>query len=285
MMNYSGSKWLVRMNAIIMIVLTNCSYFAEPLELTSEHFKFNATTYTSTIEEMQEGINHAEQLYNTLSSIIPSDYPLDSIIVVQLNGNYRSQGPYVDGNGTIQLWRYSEEEGGYWALFPHELVHAIGFDTAVKLGMLEWASLGFYNEAWAEYMAQLIAPEKTGFPFYGFDEDIVVGHWVSQGGPTLASLRSSHNELNLACSLQSYTMRASWFRYVDETYGRQLALEIMYGGREMKPATVEEILGEDLDVVDKGWREWVLKRYNEHPETESQTSNYLDKVGWYVPCQ
>ncbi|WP_445386164.1 hypothetical protein ACT6NV_04995 [Robiginitalea sp. IMCC44478] len=232
---------------------------------------------------MQDGILKAEELYNALDQIIPPDFPLDSVIIVQLNGNIRSQTPYVDGEGTIQLWRYPAEEGGYWALFAHELVHAIAFDAAVKAGALEWESLGFYNEGWAEYASRLIDPAKTGFPFYGFDETVVAGYWASQEGPTLAELRNSHEELNLACACQTYPLRASWFRYVDETYGREAVLEIMYGGREMTPEVVAEILGDSLSEVDRAWRAWVLKGYALHPKADARADAYLNKIGC-EPC-
>ncbi|MEP1306893.1 MAG: hypothetical protein ABJK35_03675 [Balneola sp.] len=270
---------------MIMLVMSGCSFFAKPLELSSEHFLFTATTQTSSMEEMQEGIKRAEELYIALTKIIPTDFQLDSVIVVKLNGNYENQGPYVDGDGTIQLWRYSDAEGGYWSLFTHELVHAISFDTSVKLGALDWSSLGFYNEAWAEYVAQLIDPEKTGFPFYGFNENVVAGHWVLQGGLTLALLRTSHEELNLSCAHQSYTMRASWFRFVDEVYGRQATLDIMYGGREMTPAVVEEILGNSLEVVDDAWQTWVLERYSSHSEADTESTSYRAYISYYQPCK
>ncbi len=270
---------------MILFVMSGCSFFAKPLELSSEHFLFTATTQTSSMEEMQEGIKRAEELYIALTKIFPTDFQLDSIIVVKLNGNYESQGPYVDGDGTIELWRYSAAEGGYWSLFTHELVHAIAFDTSAKLGALEWASLGFYNEAWAEYVAQLIDPEKTGFPFYGFNENVVAGHWVSQGGPTLALLRTSHEELNLSCAHQSYTMRASWFRFVDETYGRHAALDIMYGGREMTSEVVEEILGDSLLIVDDAWQTWVLERYALYPGADAEAASYRGNISYYQPCQ
>ncbi|MEQ9092348.1 MAG: hypothetical protein RIE52_14745 [Balneola sp.] len=160
---YIGIRTFGGISALMIIfMMSGCSFFAKPLELSSEHFLFTATTQTSSMEEMQEGINKAEKLYSALTKIIPSDYQLDSVIVVQLNGNYRTQGPYVDGDGTIQLWRYSDAEDGYWSLFTHELVHAIAFDTSVKLGALEWGSLGFYNEAWAEYVAPKISEVFSG---------------------------------------------------------------------------------------------------------------------------
>ncbi len=269
---------------LVIFLFSGCNYFAEPIELTSEHFHFKGTSYTSSKEEMQYGIQRAEELYTALSEIIPSDFPLDSIIVVTLNGNLRNQSPYVDEEGTIQLWRYPEEEGGYWALFAHELVHAIAFDAAVKAGALEWESLGFYNEGWAEYAAQLIDPGKTGFPLYGYEEDIVAGHWVLQKGPLPEEMRNSHEELNLSCACQTYPQRSSWFRYLDKTYGREAVLEIMYGGREMTPDRVAEILGNPLPEVDEAWRTWVLKRYALYPTADAQAASYRKRIGWYKPC-
>lgn len=283
--NTPGSTKAFRITSALLVLfaLCGCGYFAEPIEVSSEHFRFIGTTYTSSEEEMEEGIKRAEELYEALAEIIPADFPLDSLIVVQLNGDLRSQAPYVDGEGTIQLWRYPEEEGGYRALFAHELVHAIAFDAAVKAGALEWESLGFYNEGWAEYAAQLIDPGKTGFPYYGFDKAVVAGYWASQGGPTLAELRISHEELNLSCACQTYPLRASWFRYVDESYGRQAVLEIMYGGREMTPEVVAEILGDSLAQVDKAWRVWVLKRYASNPDATTQAAAYRNRIAC-EPC-
>ena len=230
------------------------------------------------------GIDRGEALYAAVAAIIPPAFPLTPVIKVRLNGDLRSQTPHIDKDGTIHLYRYSPDEGGYWALFAHELVHAIGFEHARELGALDWAALGFYNEAWAEYVAQVVDPEKTGFPLYGFDEDVVVGHWVLQGGLSLAMLRESHRALNEKCQLQAYPMRASWFRYVDETFGRQAALDVMYSGREMTPAVVEEVLGEPLTVVDENWRAWVRARYDEHPAADAEAEAYRARIAFYEPC-
>lgn len=110
------------------------SIFATPLEHSSEHFRFVADTYTSSEEEIQEGIEKGEALYAAMAAIIPALIPLNSVIEVRLNGNVRKQTPYVDDHGTVQLYRFSDEEGGYWALFAHELVHAIALDYQVEVG-------------------------------------------------------------------------------------------------------------------------------------------------------
>lgn len=257
---------------------------AEPLEHSSEHFQFVADTHTSSKEELTIIAERAENLYQSLQEIIRIDFPIDTLIVVYLNGNITSQAPYVDGNGAIQLWRYSEVEGGYLSMLPHELVHAVGFDTAEKMGALEWKSLGFYNEGWAEYAAHLISPDKTGFPFYGFDRNIVAGYWISKEGPILQEYRDAHNELNLTCSLQSYPLRASWFEYVDETYGRNAILEIMYGGREMTPQVVEEVLGNPLSEIDAAWQKWITNKYRANPNADSLAKSYVERIAGYSPC-
>ena len=233
---------------------------------------------------MRELIEWGETLYTGVAAIIPPTFPVTAMIEVRLNGKLRSQSPFVDGNGAIQLYRYPPGEGGYRAMFAHELVHAMGFDQALKTGALDWPSLGFYNEAWAEYIAQVIDPAKTGFPLYGFDEDIVVGHWVMQGGLSMGALRASHRELNERCQLQAYAMRASWFRYVDVTFGRQVSLDIMYSGREMTPSRVEEVLGQPLIRVDENWRAWVLSRYHAHPAADAEAKAYRERTGFYAPC-
>ncbi len=212
---------------LLCLALTGCSLFAEPLEVSSEHFHLVADTYTSSEAEMQALLEQGEAFHAAIAAISPPDLRLDPTIEVQLNGDVRNQAPFVDGEGTIHLWRYSPEEGGYGAIFAHEIVHAIAFDSVVEAGVLEWPDLGSYSEGWAEYAALLVDPGKTGFPLYGFDEDVVAGHWVAHGGLALAALRAAHSELNKRCELQAYVMRASWFRHVDEVFGREVLLDLV----------------------------------------------------------
>ncbi|WKV11708.1 hypothetical protein [Marivirga harenae] len=80
-------------------------------------------------------------------------------------------------------------------------------------------------------------------------------------------------------------MRASWFRFVDETYGRHATLEIMYGGREMTPEVVEEILGDSLVNVDDTWQTWIIERYESHPGADTEAAAYRANISYYQPCQ
>ncbi len=270
--------------ALFCIALAACRA-PEPLERSSAHFRFLADTRTSSEPEMQAMVERGETLYAAVAEIIPPSFPLTETIQVQLNGDLTVQTPYVDETGTIQLYRYPDGEGGYAAVFAHEIVHAIGFDHARDIGALEWDALGFYNEAWAEYVAQVVDPGKTSFPFYGFDEDIVAGHWALESDLTMAALRDRHDALNGRCQVEAYPMRASWFRYVDETFGRAAALEVMYSGREMTPSVVEAALGVPLAEVDAGWRNWVIERFEAHPSAEAEVKAYRDRIGFYLPCK
>ena len=263
--------------------LASCSYFADRLEVSSEHFRIVADTSTSSEQEMRALLERGEVLHAAIRAIAPDDVSWDPTVEVHLHGNFRSDVPYVDGDGTIHLWRYAPEQGGYEALFAHELVHAIAFDAAVEMGVLEWPFLGFYNEGWAEYAAMLIDPDKTGFPFYGFDEDVVVGHWVTHGGLSLAALRNAHETFN-RCWHQAYTMRASWFRYVDQVYGRDVLLDVVYTQDGYAPDVVEAVLGATLETVDAHWRSWVSKRYAAQPNADAKQQAYLAYIGTYAPC-
>jgi hypothetical protein len=61
-------------------------------------------------------------------------------------------------------------------------------------------------------------------------------------------------------------------------------LDVMYSGREMTPAVVEEVLGESLTVVDENWRAWVRARYGQHPAADTEAEGYRARIAFYEPC-
>lgn len=270
--------------ALLCIALTSCSLFSKPLELSSEHFHLVADTYTSSEAEMEALLDQGEAFRASILAISPSDIRPDPSIEVRLHGKFRSQSPYVDTVGTVHLWRFSAAEGGYQALFAHELVHAVAFDQLAESDSLASPDLGFYVEGWAEYAALLVHPEKTGFPLFGFDEDVVVGHWVAHGGLPLARLRASHDDLNKRCEFQGYILRASWFRYIDEELGREVLLDLVAAREGWAPDAVEAVLGMSLDEVDADWSAWARARYAAHPNADSEAEAYRRRIGWYEPC-
>lgn len=107
--------------ALFCLDLTSCSIFAEPLEVSSEHFHIVADSSTSSKAEMQALLDQGEAFHAAIVAISPPDMRPDPILEVRLNGRLRKQTPFVDGEGIVHLWRYSPEEGGYGAMFAHEI--------------------------------------------------------------------------------------------------------------------------------------------------------------------
>lgn len=270
---------------LLCLALTSCRFFAEPLEVSSERFHIVADTNTSSEAEMQALLKLGEAFHAGIVALSPPDMRPDPTIEVRLHGTLHNQTPFVDGEGTVHLWRYSPEEGGYGAMFAHEITHAIAFDAVVEAGVLEWPDLSFYSEGWAEYAAQVVDPGKAGFPLYGFEEDVVVGYWVAHSGLALSALRAAHEELNQRCELQAYPMRASWFRYVDEVSGREVLQDLVAAREGLAPEAVEAVLGQSLDEVDARWRAWVGARFAAHPNADSEVGAYRARIGGYVPCE
>lgn len=264
---------------LALIALSACT-----LEAEGERLHIVGNGLTSSAGEVESLLDEGEKLLTDIAALHPPDVVLDEEVRVELHGNFRRTSPYVDDDGTVHLWRFSEAEGGYRAMYAHELVHAIAYDNLVAPALEQSTFAGFYLEGWAEYVALLVDPGKTGFSLFGFDEDVVVGHWLKQGGPTLAEYRDRHEELSLRCQGQSYILRASWFRYVDETLGREVLLDLAAARETLDPQAVEHVLGASLEQVDADWLAWATARYDAHPDADAQAEAYSARMGWYQPC-
>ena len=226
------------------LAVTGC----RPIEAQGEVLHVVAKRRHASKKEIRSILSDGEALLPEIAAMHPEDIVMDDAIRVELHGRY-GESPYVDDDGTVHLWRFSKEEGGYHALFAHELVHAIAYDDLVGPAVEDIENSGFYLEGWAEYVALLVDPGKTGFSLFGFDEDVVVGHWLLEEGPSLADYRERHEELSLRCQGQSYILRASWFRYVDEELGREVLLDLAAGREGWGREAVEDVLGTSLEQV------------------------------------
>ncbi|MCB9763886.1 MAG: hypothetical protein H6739_29215 [Alphaproteobacteria bacterium] len=267
-----------------VLTLALVSLSACTIEAQGEHLHVVGSSVNSSEQEIQSLLDVGETLHTDIAALHPPDIALDGEVRVELHGQFRQTSPYVDDQGTVHLWRFSEAEGGYRAMYAHELVHAIAYDSLVASALAESESAGFYLEGWAEYVALLVDPGKTGFPLFGFDEDVVVGHWLQQGGPTLAELRERHEELNMPCQGQAYILRASWFRYVDEELGREVVLDLAAARDGLEREAVEVVLGASLEQVDAEWADWAAARFEAYPDADAEAEAYLGRMGWYEPC-
>lgn len=262
-----------------VLSVLGCSHEAQ-----GDHLTVFAGGFQASGKEVDSLLEMGEALHVDIAALHPPEVTLAPTVRVQLNGRYKGEAPYVDEEGTVQLWRFSDAEGGYEAMFAHELVHAIAYWDLVDPAYAEWEDSAFYLEAWAEYAALLAHPSKTGFPLFGYDEDVVVGYWLNHGGVTLPDLRARHDALNMRCQAQGYILRASWFRYVDEELGREVAWELVTARDAVSQADIEATLGAPIEEVDADWAAWASARFEAHPDAEAETQAYLERMGWYEPC-
>lgn len=266
--------------AALGLAVTGCA----PIEAQGDVLHIVGKRRHASKEEIQSMLKVGEALLPEIAALHPEDIVMDDAIRVELHGNF-GESPYVDDDGTVHMWRFSDAEGGYHALYAHELVHAIAYDDLVGPAMDDIENSGFYLEGWAEYVALLVAPGKTGFSLFGFDEDVVVGHWLLEAGPTLADYRKRHEELSMRCQGQSYILRASWFRYVDEELGREVLLDLAAGREGWDREAVEAVLGASLEQVDADWEAWATARYEAYPNADAEAGAYrTQKMAWYEPC-
>jgi hypothetical protein len=150
----------------------------------------------------------------------------------------------------------------------------------------EWPTNRFFDEGFAEFLAQSVDPHKRGFPFYGFHEDAVVGQLlVRDEDIPLNVLRTRHADLNRPCEIQAYPQRASWFRFVDETYGREATLNLAYPHTEPTSGVVLGLLGVGLEELDQAWEAWIMARYNALPGADDLGQAYRERTSWAHVCR
>jgi hypothetical protein len=275
---------------IVLVLFTGCGKEAiEPiidLSLESTNIRLESTTAHATPGEMETVIAVAETLLVRLSDFVGTNNMPSNKIHIVLDGNWRSPGPYTEADGTIHLFRYPDDQGGYRALLAHELVHSTRKDYQQSASTWRWQTFGFFEEGFAEFVAMRIDPEKTSFPLFGYDEDAIVGHWVvnSEHVP-MNVLRMYHSELNLLCQYQAYPTRSSWFRHLHDIYGKDAVLNLAY--TEVEPTTdaVRAMTGIGLEELDSRWEQWVAARYAEMPDASAIAEEYLQRLARAHICQ
>lgn len=256
-----------------------------PVTLETDHFILISNTQLSTSDENTAVLNKAESLYSQILDIVGENREPQNKITIRMEGNFTAKGPYFDNLG-IHLYRYSVEEDGYLGALAHEMGHAFHEDYYIQYDPYQWTNYPYLDEGFAEYIAQLIDPAKTWFPWYGFNEYAVVGDLILSDNTIPHSiLRAQHFELNDKCHIQAYTLRCSWIRYIDETYGRTALLNISYTAEEPTLDFFSEQFGEDLATVDANWASWALDKYNNTPDASATSVAFRERTSWYNYCE
>jgi hypothetical protein len=260
---------------------------ATPVSRSSAHFDFESTTADATAAEMDLGISLAETHYEAIANLVGANHLPGRKIKVILEGPFRPDrsAGFVDDQGNVHLSRYRDDLGGYFGSLPHEVAHAFRYTYWHRFNIGPWENFGFIEEGFAEFVAQQVYPEKGGFPFYGYPEDVVVGHMLIRGDAIPMQVMRDRHELNTPCQWQTYPLRASWFRYVDETYGRAAVLAIAYAEVETTNEMIAGLLGVAIAQVDADWDLWLRARYAAIPNAEAVAQAYLARFGDEPTCR
>lgn len=289
--NINKHPWLrcfpIWLHILVLIMLCTCDNAPEPrnIELESPHFRILATTKTTTDAEIKAIRDIGEDLLEKIAAFLGPERLPSEKITIRLEGNFTGQGPYFDAYG-IHLFRYSVEEGGYFATLAHEMVHAFNKQSFIDRETWTWPSFGFFDEGLAEYVAQKVDSGKTGFPFYGYPEDIVAGDLVAQEQfIPFDTLRRHHEALNQKCMLQTYPQRTSWMRHIDEEFGRDTLLALYYSSLEPVDSVVRTITGLGLHELDVAWHDWIAARYAQIPGAAETSASFRLHTSWYGMCR
>ena len=258
-----------------------------PLTSESAHFVFESNTARATDAEMDFGIQEAEAHWTAISALVGPERTPSAKITVLLDGDYSSDrtGAYVDDRGRIHVTRYREDLGGYFGPLAHEVAHAMRYSYWHRFQVGLWENFGYIEEGFAEYAAILADPDKAGFPFYGNDPDAITGQRLIRGEGIPQQVMRDRHDLNTPCQWQTYPLRASWFRYVEEQYGREAVLSIAYSEVETTGEMIEALLGATLEQVDAAWEQWQLARYAAIPNPDAIVQQYFQKFGNEPICE
>ena len=239
----------------------------------SEHLVLLAHEGAATTADAEAILAYGESVFDPIASFLGTARVPNRKVEVLLMGAGADR--FVDGDGRIVLHRKPAPQGGYFDGFAHELTHALRYDYWQQYGTWVWPSFGFFEDGVAELVAVTVDPDKPGFPFFGFAEDVVAGYWVTSGQAIPhAILRPRNQELNQPCDHQAYTQRASWFRYIDETYGRATTLALAYAPVEVSDSVTQDLIERSLSQLDAEWEAWITARYAAIPNADSLALAY-----------
>jgi len=249
----------------------------------SEHLVLLAHEGATTTAEAEGILVYGESVYGSISAFLGSARIPNRKVEVLLLGTGADR--YVDNDGRIVLHRKPAPQGGYLDGLAHELTHALRYDYWQQYGTWAWPSFGFFEDGIAELVAVTVDSDKPGFPFFGFPEDVVAGYWVTSGQAIPHDiLRPRNQELNGPCDHQAYTQRASWFRYIDETYGRATTLAMAYSAVEVTDAVTGDVIGRTLSELDAEWEAWITARYSAIPNADGLALAYRAWVPETAVC-
>ncbi len=250
-----------------------------PGSLITEHFVLTWNPEETSSEEIESASTFCEEIHAKLAEVIGLDRMPERKIIVSFNGegmraNGRKIPPNVDASGRINLYRF---RGDYLDPFAHELVHAIRINRIPY-----WER--FFEEGLASAIADLVYPEATGFPLYGYERSKITSYLMQQDYfISLGEMRSRHRELNLKCQLQTYIPREDFFCYLRVKYGTEKLLEFANSGKTNQIELYKDVWGKSFAALGSEWKNFTLALHSEE-EVKRAGEEYFEKTAAkYIP--
>ena len=147
-------------------------------------------------------------------------------------------------DASIHLFRYANSGSLYTQGILHEMVHAFRIDLIrehSRLGDLE-SKFGFIEEAFAEYVSISVGAEPLNLN-------------TSKHEISLSSLYRNHEKIP-EYDTNAFATRASFFKYLDETYGREKVFELAYYDDLISESVFEKIFSRSFLNLTSAWQVW-----------------------------
>ena len=240
------------------------------------HFIFKWKEGNASAEEVEEGKNRAEAVYNTYLEYLGVQRIPETKTVVYLGGDAFTKTsqvpkiPYVNYKGEVFLFRYPN---GYFGELPHEYFHVLRIH---KGGSGDW----FLEEGLSECFSSLLFPKNYGFSLYGYPTTIAAGSWTTDPSERipLRSLKDQHELLNLQCQAQGYPMRADFFRFLLKRAGKEKFLQFAYDSKARNYTTYNSYFILPFGALEAAWLEDLRKRLKTISDAEDQMKAYRNKT-------
>lgn len=249
----------------------------------SDHFVYFWNSGETDTQEIVEAGAFAEEVFMRLSKLLGESNMPENKLIITFRGEgvdlrrQKKKTPHVDFQGRIHLYRFEGE--GYLGVLPHEMVHATRMGSERM-----WER--FFEEGLASAISYYLYPERMGFPRFGYDLDLVAGHWLESenGNIPLIQMRREHNRLNLKCQLQTYVTREHFFTYLAETHGIEKLVE--FGNRENagELSLYKEIWGKSFEILASEWEGELRRRYANIPNAKNEMEEFFESTSAkYIP--
>jgi hypothetical protein len=249
----------------------------------SEHVVAYFRNDETKIDEAKNIVVTAEKHFAKISNFLGKD-KTPSEVTIYLEGeafNTKTQEfkyPSVDDDGIIHLFHFPGEAFSYAEAMPHEMVHAFRTHTWKEKHDQDYLTgFGFIEEGFAEFVSMEVSPEYVSFVRYGYPVEAVVAFLFEDKKDIPLGVLFNHHEINPKCIAQAYPLRASFFKYLNITFGKEKVFALAYYSGKLTRATFGEIFGKSFEDLVTEWKSFAVESYQKLPNGPKLKDDYKNK--------